>query len=382
MSKPRYDRDAAAQRTRVDASSPDSRATTPAALLAHGGEYVTLSVWQVAPAPWQPRRVFTGLEELAASIEGNAETDGVGVLAPILVRRMDDGTHQLIDGERRLRAGRLIADRSPKKDFAIPARVFQVSERVARLMGQTANLEWSQPRPVEVALGYQAIRDALREEMGERAASVRSLVGLGWHEKTQIGDYLQIAGMLTDGTLEAAGLVCETGEPDFERLCRLDKKELDKVVAIKEPQERAAALKSRIEIRTGAAGPRPKRQLGAAATSPEERRNQITNAVGFALKVKEPAQMLDPAEAGALVHNELAPAILALTDRAHGGRGREGFYAVAAADHAVIVLPTEVEALTTAQLEHLTETLTGLRGRADRALRHRRKATTKGQSAA
>ncbi|HEY0970148.1 MAG TPA: ParB N-terminal domain-containing protein [Gemmatimonadales bacterium] len=378
MSKIRYDRDAAAQRTRAGTGTTAARSATPGVVPGAANEYLTLSVWQIESAPWQPRRVFSGLEELAASIEGTSDTEGVGVLEPVLVRRMHDDTYQLIDGERRLRACRLIAERSPARDFQIPARVFRVSERVARLMGQTANLERAEPRPVEVALGYLAIRDALREEIGERAGSLRALVGLGWHEKTQIGDYLKIAAMLTDGTVEAAGLTREAGEPDFERLCRLDKKELDKVAALQELTARAAALRDRVDRRSADGGRRPKdAPTRPAALSPAERRVQITTTAGFALRTKAPAQMLEPSEAGTMVQNELAPAILAMTERAYGGTGREGFFALGAADHVVIVLPTEVEALTTSQLERLAIVLAEIRGRVDRTLRHRRKNSVK-----
>lgn len=213
------------------------------------GEYLLLSLRQIVEAPWQPRRVFPGLEELAASMQGRGS---VGVLQPVLVRPLDNGTFQLVDGVRRFRAAQMIAARSRRRDYRLPARVFRVPDHVARLMGQTANLERAEPRPIEVALGYQAVRDALREEVGAHAASLRALAALGWHEKTQIGEYLRIAEMLADGTVQEAGLVLGSGEPDFERLCRLEKKTLDALA--KEPDRalRAAALRDRVEGRVAA----------------------------------------------------------------------------------------------------------------------------------
>lgn len=380
MSTRRYDAGAAAQRARADATTNATAAATTVRRVAakrltarSKSEYQLLSVWQIDPAPWQPRQVFEDLEELAASIQGTADAEGVGVLAPVLVRRMEDGRYQLIDGERRLRAGRLIADRSPGRDFLLPARIYSVSERMARVMGQTGNLERSALKPIEVALGYQTIRDAVSAEIGTQAGTLRALKGLGWHGKSQIGDYLRIADLLTDGTVQATGLVGADGEPDFESLAKLNKKQLDRVVRIKDPVDRAAALAEQVARSTGTAPPRAKAaRARPGATSPEERRAEITSTVPFAMRVRAPADMLDRGEAAALVRDELAPAILALAERAHGGPGRAGFFVTAAPAHAVLVLPTEIETLTTAQVEQLTAIVSDLRTRAARALRHRR----------
>lgn len=93
---------------------------------------------------------------------------------------------------------------------------------------------------------------------------------------------------------------------------------------------------------------------------------------GFALLVRTPAQMLQPAEADAIVRTELAPAMLALVERAHGGTGKDGHYMDVAPSHALLVLPVEVEALSMAELEQLAGTLATLRHRAQRAMRLRR----------
>lgn len=77
-------------------------------------------------------------------------------------------------------------------------------------------------------------------------------------------------------------------------------------------------------------------------------------------------QMLDPVEAGALVRDQLTPAILA----------------TGADDHLMLVLSTEVEALTISQVERVTGVLAELCGRTDRALRHRRKVQLKRAPAA
>ena len=57
-----------------------------------------VSINRIVPNPEQPRKEFGGVEELASSIQEK------GVLAPILVRRVEGGQYQVIAGERRYRA--------------------------------------------------------------------------------------------------------------------------------------------------------------------------------------------------------------------------------------------------------------------------------------
>lgn len=387
--KPRYDASGAAGRARASdlapLAAPAPSAAAPFAPVMSrpaGGEYRLLSVHQVHPAPWQPRVVFDRLEELAATIEGNAETQGVGVLEPILVRQLPDGTYQLIDGERRLRSCRLVAEQKPGGDYLIPARVFVVSERVARLMGQTANIERDQPKPFEVALGYKRIQEALVQEASEddanaeargrsKPGSVRSMVGIGGHSKTTVGEYLRIADALTSAVLRAAGLVSPDGQPDFAALTQLGQKELLAAAKLEEPAARAAELQARLARRAGA----PTRRTTPPPAPPaslEERRSELATRIALTIRTKAPAQMVDPADASALVRQQLAPAILAFVERAEGPVGCGGYFADVGAEHAVLVLPSAVETLTTPQLERLVAELKDLRQRVERAARSRR----------
>jgi ParB family chromosome partitioning protein len=68
-----------------------------------GGAQSELSISEIVPNPWQPRRIFDAgkLSELAESIRE------VGLIEPVVVRRAETG-YQLIAGERRLRAHQLI----------------------------------------------------------------------------------------------------------------------------------------------------------------------------------------------------------------------------------------------------------------------------------
>lgn len=92
-----------------------------------GNKYVEIALDLIVPNPNQPRRTFDdeALSELAESIKQ------VGLIQPLIVRRSRTG-YQLVAGERRLRAMKLIGrrtapcvveDRLPEEDSAMLALV-------------------------------------------------------------------------------------------------------------------------------------------------------------------------------------------------------------------------------------------------------------------
>ena len=85
----------------------------------------------IIPNPNQPRKRFDfdGLEELAQSIREN------GILQPITVRSTDDKKFELIAGERRLRAARLVGMTK------IPALVIDMQQKDSALFALIENLQ-------------------------------------------------------------------------------------------------------------------------------------------------------------------------------------------------------------------------------------------------
>ena len=66
------------------------------------GSVVELEVGKIKSNPFQPRQDFSedAIDELAASIKQ------LGIIQPLTVRAMEDGTYELIAGERRVRAAK------------------------------------------------------------------------------------------------------------------------------------------------------------------------------------------------------------------------------------------------------------------------------------
>ncbi|HWP01929.1 MAG TPA: ParB/RepB/Spo0J family partition protein [Gemmatimonadaceae bacterium] len=102
----------------------------------------------IDPNPLQPRRQFkeTELEELADSLRTH------GLLQPVTVRKVAD-RYQLVAGERRLRAAKLLGW------AAIPAIVREVDDKSMLALALVENLQRDDLDPLEEAEGYKKLLD-------------------------------------------------------------------------------------------------------------------------------------------------------------------------------------------------------------------------------
>ena len=96
-----------------------------------GGQILLLPQEEIYPNPHQPRQRFDfdALEGLAQSIRQN------GILQPIAVRLNENGAYELITGERRLRAARLVGLRQ------IPCIVMEASDEKSALFALIENMQ-------------------------------------------------------------------------------------------------------------------------------------------------------------------------------------------------------------------------------------------------
>jgi ParB family chromosome partitioning protein len=111
--------------------------------------------------PDQPRRYFdeAGLAELTASIEAH------GVLQPIVVIPLKDGTYQIVAGERRYRASKAAGKTT------IPALVRTLSAQHKLELSLIENIQRRDLNPLETATAYAKLRDQFNltlEEIGAR----------------------------------------------------------------------------------------------------------------------------------------------------------------------------------------------------------------------
>ena len=137
-----------------------------AAIPITGAYLEEIAVGSIVPNPRQPRRVFDeeALTELAASIEA------VGLLQPVVVRRVGPGGYELIMGERRWRASQAAGIET------IPAIVRETSDDDMLRDALMENLHREQLNPLEEAAAYQQLLDdfsATHEELARRVGRSR-----------------------------------------------------------------------------------------------------------------------------------------------------------------------------------------------------------------
>jgi ParB family chromosome partitioning protein len=119
--------------------------------------------------PYQPRSYFNeeALRELASSIKE------LGVIQPITVRKLEGNKFQLVSGERRFRASKLIGNTT------IPAYIRIANDQEMLEMALVENIQRKDLDPIEVALTYQRLIDEIdltQEEMSKRVGKKRSTI--------------------------------------------------------------------------------------------------------------------------------------------------------------------------------------------------------------
>ena len=114
-----------------------------------GVSTVTLPLDEIIPNREQPRKQFDdqALADLSASIAQH------GVLQPLLVRPMPDGSYQLVAGERRWRASRMAGLTE------VPVVIRDMDEQESAELALIENLQREDLNPMEEAIGYRTLME-------------------------------------------------------------------------------------------------------------------------------------------------------------------------------------------------------------------------------
>lgn len=121
------------------------------------------------PNPQQPRIEFedNALEELANSIREH------GVIQPVLVEEVGDGTFYIIAGERRCRASKIAGLKK------VPVRIQKFSEERKLEVALIENIQRENLNPIEEAIAYKRLMELSninQEEVASRVGKNRSTV--------------------------------------------------------------------------------------------------------------------------------------------------------------------------------------------------------------
>ena len=150
--------------------TPDMPASVQPAVPAASGDAVRqLDPATIQPNPHQPRTHFdtTALQELADSIKEH------GLLQPIVVSDRGDGSYELVAGERRLRASKLV------KLPTIPAIVRDFGQQQKLELALIENVQRADLNPIETAAAYRKLIDEFQltlDQIGARVGKAKSTV--------------------------------------------------------------------------------------------------------------------------------------------------------------------------------------------------------------
>ena len=158
------------------------------------GRVMDISIDEISPNPWQPRRDFDeeSLNALASSIREN------GLIQPVVVRKKKDGTYELAAGERRWRAAKMAGL------IVIPAISKEYDDRSMAEMALVENLQRKDLNPVDEGMAYRKLMDeygltqeGISQKVGKSRPYVANMVRL-LDLPEEVKDFLS-KGQLTAG---------------------------------------------------------------------------------------------------------------------------------------------------------------------------------------
>jgi len=148
---------------------------TKETLKKEGEEIFYVSPDFIEPNPHQPRKIFSyrDLEELINSIRT------YGIIQPLIVTKLKENKYQLIAGERRLRAAKIL------KLKTVPVIIRTLKEAEKLEISLIENIQRKDLNPIEKARAYQRLisefnltQEKLAERLGKNRASVANTLRL------------------------------------------------------------------------------------------------------------------------------------------------------------------------------------------------------------
>lgn len=193
---------------------------------------VKLKLIDIEPNKEQPRKTFDekALSELAESISRN------GILQPLLVRPMTDGTYQLVAGERRWRASRLAGLTE------VPVVIKEMTDEQAMEIALVENLQREDLNPIEEAEGIKLLIDRYgltQEEAASRVGRSRPAIA---NSLRLLGLPTEVRDLAKDGKLSAGHARALLSIGDQEEMVRIASDIIDKDLSVREVERLTKTL--------------------------------------------------------------------------------------------------------------------------------------------
>src|SRR5438270_281914 len=147
----------------------------------NNSEYRDVPVTALTESATNPRKRFgeNGLSELAASFKTQ------GVLAPLLVRELEESNYEVIAGARRLRAAKLAQLEK------VPVRIVKLTDAEAIEAQCVENLQREDIHPLEEALGFKSLL-----ELGEPAYTIAIIASRAGKSEAYVYGRIRLADLI------------------------------------------------------------------------------------------------------------------------------------------------------------------------------------------
>lgn len=207
--------------------------------------------------PHQPRKNFNEekLEELGASIKKH------GLIQPITVRYIGEKRFELISGERRLRAAKLVGLEE------IPAFIREADDEQSMAFALIENIQREELNPLEVALGYKRLLeefDYTQAEVAERVGKNRSTV-TNMLRLLNLPDFIQFALKENQISMGHARALITIEDEDVQQ--KILKKVIEQGLSVRQIEE---------EVRKLSSPSKPRSKSGSTATASNPFYNEIS----------------------------------------------------------------------------------------------------------
>ena len=191
-----------------------------------------LRLTEIEPNRNQPRKEFDeqALSELADSIREH------GIIQPLLVRPLETGGYQLVAGERRWRAARMIGLTE------VPVVIKEMTETEVMELALIENLQRQDLNPLEEAAGYRELMTTYgltQDQVAKRVGKSRSAVANCLRLLTVPEE---IQPFLSSGQLSAGHVKALAGMSDREEMVRIAKSAADKGLSVREVERQVQSF--------------------------------------------------------------------------------------------------------------------------------------------
>ncbi len=207
--------------------------------LSDGGS-VMLSISEIEPDRGQPRTKFT--EEALAELEASIRE--FGVLQPLLVRPMSDGSYKIVAGERRYRASR----RAGLTE--VPVIIKSLTDAEAAAIALIENLQREDLNPIEEAAGIRKLIEEYgytQEEAAEKLSKSRPAIANALRLLALPKD---VAKMVEEGLLSAGHARALLGLDDEQMISDTATEIVEKQLSVRQTEQLVKALKKPAKEKT------------------------------------------------------------------------------------------------------------------------------------